>query len=1079
MNQAKHKKKIRVKVISVDKQGRVITTGTSYFTYGLLIPQNLYFWDEPVPIDTAINYICNNIAINTVITVSPLEKINNEYHDFYLLSMNIAPIEEFQKSFEEFQLGQKHNVIVEEIYDDFVLLSIKDSPIKGYIEKDLLSKTVSIKDELQLYIDKVCKTPLQWMHFREAPIESTTKQQKVSNADSVKDKFESMFTDVEKSILSETDTTFIRELIETYPNFNRNDTFLEDIDFLYLKYDNKLEININKFLKKDPDFFKKENYWIHYDEKSGNFVLFNSKDIVLYIVKINEDFVITKLFHNRTDITAIHILEKSTLAYLKIDGSKIVILKKYEQTPHTFSSNDFIDYLVRMQYFHSDLLIELSKKTLSFRKDQSEDFQLLRDLLSYQKNITELKSGDIIYIDTNTEIERSNPEFYKSGIAFNIYMPEREYERLVNDEIDNDFVYVSITNEQGLPLRSGIISYDSGTSIAKLEFPENRSINSESVRNEGFYLKKRNSIEHLQIQIEAIENFIKNRGNSFYDTMISGSFPTPELNDDINNLSFYNNNLQNAAKDNNQPIAVKKALGNQKMLLIQGPPGTGKTTVIVEIIQQLVKQGKKVLVCSQAHAAVNNIVDKLKNLNEQNQEMLFVSIGNEGEDELWSQGFYHEDYKKYLENNIFIIRKLVSGENDINSLDGYISKLQYNNAVAEKYKSYHKYIINYYKNSPELYQGAESILNRLYDNSDKFSNNLLLSCRYQTMDVVLGTCIGIGMNRIVRRALHFDTVIIDEAAKANLAETLVPLTLGDRYILVGDHNQLPPYSDTELISQYINKKIQDENEKFDKNILNEAVTISLFEKLYKLSSFPKECIIMLNYQYRMHPNIGHFISDAFYDGKVQMGNSTSLQQINLPSPYNNEITFVDTNKGEQKIGGFNEYETFQNGSFCNNLECEIICDRIIPAIKTTCNLNNLSIGIITPYRAQRDLLKQNLNDEDLKSSVYTIDSIQGSEFDIVIFSFVRSFRYSQQKVGFLDDMRRLNVSLSRAKKKLILVGNKRTLTSPSAHRLYNNINPCDVFIKLTSKSIVYSNPSKAEIFFDKYNIGDTLECGTH
>ena len=122
--------------------------------------------------------------------------------------------------------------------------------------------------------------------------------------------------------------------------------------------------------------------------------------------------------------------------------------------------------------------------------------------------------------------------------------------------------------------------------------------------------------------MNALTEFTKNRGTSFYDDMMSGSLPVPVITEEIDKIEFFDENLQDAASDNNQPLAVKRALGNQKITLIQGPPGTGKTTVIVEIIRQLVKQGKKILVCSQAHAAVDNIVEKLKKIPVEEQEII-------------------------------------------------------------------------------------------------------------------------------------------------------------------------------------------------------------------------------------------------------------------------------------------------------------------------------------------------------------------------------------------------------------------------------------------------------------------------
>ena len=114
---------------------------------------------------------------------------------------------------------------------------------------------------------------------------------------------------------------------------------------------------------------------------------------------------------------------------------------------------------------------------------------------------------------------------------------------------------------------------------------------------------------------------------------------------------------------------------------------------------------------------------------------------------------------------------------------------------------------------------------------------------------------------------------------------------------------------------------------------------------------------------------------------------------------------------------------------------------------------NLTLGIISPYASQCDYIRKLISDKELANCVHTIDSIQGMEYDIVIFSFVRSFsKKDNRKVGFVDDMKRLNVSLSRAKKKLIVIGNMSTLTDPDAHFENDNagVKPLDVFKKLAA-----------------------------
>ena len=317
----------------------------------------------------------------------------------------------------------------------------------------------------------------------------------------------------------------------------------------------------------------------------------------------------------------------------------------------------------------------------------------------------------------------------------------------------------------------------------------------------------------------------------------------------------------------------------------------------------------------------------------------------------------------------------------------------------------------------------------------------------------MGTCIGIGMNWAMKRSgIHFDTIIIDEAGKANLAETTVPMELGDKFILVGDNKQLPPYMDKEEISEFI---LKDPTKNLSQKDVENAIRTSLFEDFLQDKQFPQESKILLNYQYRMNPEIGEYISDLFYDGQLNNGIGTENQVCQLDN-FPDAVTFIDTST--KKLDDNGDNVAFEKGDgisgWYNPYEIQIIQSNILPnLVRAKISDPNISIGIITPYRKQRLYLLDMLKNTQLNNCVHTIDSIQGTEFDIVVVSLVRAFdttaRY--KKVGFLDDMRRLNVALSRAKKKLIIIGNLDTLTNENAHFKYDSdceIKPIDVFRNL-------------------------------
>jgi superfamily I DNA and/or RNA helicase len=356
--------------------------------------------------------------------------------------------------------------------------------------------------------------------------------------------------------------------------------------------------------------------------------------------------------------------------------------------------------------------------------------------------------------------------------------------------------------------------------------------------------------------------------------------------------------------------------------------------------------------------------------------------------------------------------------------------------------------------------------------------------------VAFATCIGVRTDRELNEYnLKFDTVIIDEAGKANISETLAAISMAKKVILVGDQMQLPPYIDGSLLDE--NEATSFPKSKYGKNFLKQdiqhALKTSFFEFLVmriKNKQFPLENKELLNYQHRMHPHIGEFISDSFYEGKVKMGEHTYGNTLTLPSPFEKEVVFINTSSAQ------NPYESFDGFSAQNDSEAYCISHLVIPKLLES-GLTTNDFAVVAPYKSQvkhiKKYLKENNNSSHL-IEVSTLDSFQGMEFDVIVFSFTRAASPQQlnKKVGFLDDARRLNVAFSRAKKKLILVGNSDTLTDPRSHydslfdytglfsRLVDlsKIDKIGNFVELTDYTDL---KSPFEIFMDKNKKGSVIE----
>lgn len=285
--------------------------------------------------------------------------------------------------------------------------------------------------------------------------------------------------------------------------------------------------------------------------------------------------------------------------------------------------------------------------------------------------------------------------------------------------------------------------------------------------------------------------------------------------------------------------------------------------------------------------------------------------------------------------------------------------------------------------------------------------------------IIAGTCTGFISNRVIRD-VFYDYLIIDEAAKATFPELAVSFNKAGKIILVGDHKQLPPVLDTEII-----KKNKD---RLNTNNLYEG----LFEKLY--DAFPQESRQRLSVQYRMHPTIGSLISKVFYDDEIQNGIPAEDRNIGIPKYDDIAIEWISTSSRPDKERSEMREGNAPNYTYKNTLEINLIKDKLIELDESV--PEKTQVAVITAYRAQKyalnNMVKQHKYN-NLTVEVDTVDAFQGSQKEIVIYSTVRSNK--NKRIGFLSLEARLNVAFSRAKSLLIIVGDHRFLNDG---RIRNN-----------------------------------------
>lgn len=455
-----------------------------------------------------------------------------------------------------------------------------------------------------------------------------------------------------------------------------------------------------------------------------------------------------------------------------------------------------------------------------------------------------------------------------------------------------------------------------------------------------------------------------------------------------------------------QERAVNEVLWAKDVAIVHGPPGTGKTTTLVEAINETLMRESQVLVCAQSNMAVDWISEKLVD-----RGINVLRIGNPTRVNDKMLGFTYErrfeshpDYPQ-----LWAIRK----------------------AIRELRKNRKKGSENYHQKIERLKSRAAEIELRI--NAELFGEARVIACTL------------VGSAHHLLEGMKFGTLFIDEAAQALEAACWIPMRRASRVILAGDHCQLPPTV----------KSIA---------ALRAGLGKTLMERI---AENKPEVVTLLKIQYRMNDEIMRFSSDWFYGGKVE-----SAPQIKYRSvlDYDHPITWIDTSNEENQItiegedapedsastsssvsaanqnSDLNFKEQFVGESFgrINKAEAELtlltLAEYFTKIGKQRVLEERIDVGIISPYRAQVQYLKKLIKKYEFFKpyrrliSVNTVDGFQGQERDVILISLVRS--NDEGQIGFLKDLRRMNVAMTRARMKLIILGNKDTMTK---HPFYKKL----------------------------------------
>lgn len=428
-----------------------------------------------------------------------------------------------------------------------------------------------------------------------------------------------------------------------------------------------------------------------------------------------------------------------------------------------------------------------------------------------------------------------------------------------------------------------------------------------------------------------------------------------------------------------QQEALKKVMESRDVGFIHGPPGTGKTTTLVQAIKYTIRAEKQVLVCAPSNAAVDLLVDKLSE-----QGLQALRIGHPAR-------VTEQSLSKTLDHRI-------STHPNYKELRNLRKQMEQVRSMAFKYK---RKFGHHEKAQRRLLLQQAKILKSDADMLEFYIINDLL----QSMEAIC--CTLVGSSHPVLRGKTFETVFIDEAGQALEPASWIPLLRSQRVIFAGDHQQLPPTIKSIEAAQ-------------------SGLSRTLFEKGIK--NHPEQ-VSMLQVQYRMHEKIMEFSSRYFYEDKLIAHDSVKSQ---LLCPDQTPVRFIDT------AGcGYQEKQDPETLSRRNAEEAALLIQQIealAEEVGTSAWRDaQITLGIITPYSAQVDQLNKLAEASPILEPLYryitinTVDAFQGQERDVIAISFVRSNENGE--VGFLSDIRRTNVAMTRARKKLIMIGDSATLSS--------------------------------------------------
>ncbi|TVR76142.1 MAG: serine/threonine protein kinase [Chitinophagaceae bacterium] len=733
--------------------------------------------------------------------------------------------------------------------------------------------------------------------------------------------------------------------------------------------------------------------------------------------------------------------------------------------------------------------IEINKELLFFKELLEKELKVLEENSLRLRYDTFEKKGEFeiwFKIQENEKYSRNGHIF--SHIDKATPPNPEEFEYILSQTADK--------KQMKEPLKFSGVAFDFNTKSRVFKFKDCERLDFEKIPKNGYLFenisKQEEEKKRQQEAIRKVEyNEVQNRDLIhflFNPTDLQGKYLEQY---ELEKVFQTDKEGTKLSYSSNQTRAILNAIQREPLTVIQGPPGTGKTTVITEIVFQILDKNPdaKILITSQTNDAVDNVLDnllekeipivRLSGVRKPKQSLKKHTL--ERKIEGWKEEVKKKaqnEWKKLETNFLQEIEKenvlLKSIVNILIDKKDWKTKKAQIEKLLERIKGFES-INNSLQNQDTLLNaldkqtncGILSFFRKLQIQIDWLAaissldeNSTVNQKLIDSIRVIGATTNHIASKKYAKYNFEFDYVIMDESGKATTAEALIPIVLAEKLVLVGDHRQLRPMlTANREVEKWLRNKFKSDSDDFDSwdDYFNRP---SIFEQV--ITRIDEDFKSQLEECRRMPEDAVLLTSKCFYEPyneRIEPIKRTKDKEHNLDIKVDSSIIFLD-------IGNTHKSEIDSSGSSRNKLSSSFIPKLILELDKYD-KVKDYSLGVITGYTAQlreiKKIVRKELYNKQLKRiktsdiAISVVDKFQGLEKDIIIFDLVRS---QQNTLGFLANANRINVALSRHKKLLIIIGNYDWLVqvkSNSNNDCTPSIPPLQKYLKEIKKEWIVKN----------------------